>query len=63
MAGKMRLEFHNGKTTITVNGVKGKSCTDLTKAVEEALGKVEKRELTSEYGKDKEVAQVHNLNQ
>lgn len=62
MAGKIRIEFFNGKSTISVSGVKGKACTDITKAVEEALGKVEKREYTTDY-KEKELDQVHRVNQ
>ena len=38
----------NGKTTIKVEGVKGKSCTDITKLLEDALGVVEKRTPTAE---------------
>jgi hypothetical protein len=38
----------DGKTTIKVEGVKGKSCTDITKLLEEALGTVERRTATAE---------------
>ena len=62
MAGKIKIEFFGGKSTISVSGIKGKSCTDITKAVEEALGKIEKRNFTDEY-KEKELNQVHSVNQ
>lgn len=39
----------NGNITITVEGVKGQSCTDLTKQLEEALGVVLDQQHTSEY--------------
>lgn len=57
---KIRIEFLNGRSTVSVKGVKGKSCTDITKAVEEALGKVEKKEFTKEYGAT-EKPQVQNI--
>lgn len=38
-----------GKVNIIVKGVKGKSCVDITKALEDALGEVENRTFTSEY--------------
>lgn len=62
MAGKIRIVFQNGKSTVEVKGVKGKSCTDVTKAVEEALGKVEKRSYTKEYS-ETEKEQVQTLDQ
>ena len=39
----------NGETKITVSGVEGSSCVDLTRKLELALGKAENRYLTSEY--------------
>jgi hypothetical protein len=38
----------DGRVEIQVCGVKGESCLEVTKAVEEALGNKVKRELTSE---------------
>lgn len=39
----------NGKVRIEVRGVKGQSCLDITKALEEALGgEIESREMTPE---------------
>jgi hypothetical protein len=38
-----------GGTTVTVDGVKGESCTLLTAGLEEALGKVKDREFLPEY--------------
>ena len=39
----------DGNITITVEGVKGKDCTELTKQLEEALGVVIDQQYTSEY--------------
>ena len=39
----------DGKVNIKVNGVKGPTCEDLTKNLEEAIGEVEKRDYTSDY--------------
>ena len=39
----------NGKVNIDVAGVKGKACTDLTKSIEKALGKVEATRKTPEF--------------
>lgn len=39
----------DGEVKIEVKGVKGSSCVDLTKDIEEALGVVTDREHTSEY--------------
>lgn len=52
MAVKQEIEFTinpDGSVGITVKGAKGKSCTELTKEIEEALGIVKNREYTSEY--------------
>ena len=38
----------DGKVQVEVNGVKGMGCTDITKALEEALGGEVEREMTSE---------------
>jgi hypothetical protein len=42
----------DGNITITVEGVKGKDCTDLTKELEEAFGVVIDRTHTSEFYQD-----------
>ncbi len=39
----------NGKVNLSVDGVKGSGCEDLTKFIEEALGEVQSRERTAEY--------------
>jgi len=39
----------DGKINLDVLGVKGGACKDITKALERALGIVEKTETTSEY--------------
>lgn len=38
-----------GATTISVEGVKGKGCVELTRGIERALGKVVEDHKTSEY--------------
>lgn len=42
----------DGNITITVEGVKGKDCTELTRELEESLGVVLDRTHTSEYYQD-----------
>ena len=52
MAVKRELNISigpDGGIQIEVKGVQGKSCLDLTKDLEEALGVVTDREHTSEY--------------
>ena len=53
MAEKKELEITigpDGEVQVLVKCIKGQSCVDETKFLEEALGgKVESRELTSEY--------------
>ena len=39
----------DGSTKVSVEGVAGPSCTDLTKLIEEALGEVSSRECSVEY--------------
>lgn len=39
----------SGKVEIVVEGIKGSICKDLTKAIENQLGDVEKVEFTGEY--------------
>lgn len=49
-----------GNTEVEVNGVKGKSCLDLTKQIEEALGSLSSRTLTKEYNdRSKTVGHQH----
>lgn len=43
-----------GSIQLTVNGVTGKSCADITAAMEQALGVVEDRQLKPEYYVDGE---------
>jgi hypothetical protein len=53
MADKKELEITiapDGTVSVQVKCIKGQSCVDETKFLEEALGgKIESRELTSEY--------------
>ena len=52
MADKTELEIHigpDGKVTITTHGLRGEACLEETKALEQALGRVLRREKTSEY--------------
>lgn len=43
-----------GKVTVEVTGVKGRSCTELTRAIENALG-AGKQKLTPEYYEKEQV--------
>lgn len=43
---------------VEVKGAEGKFCTELTKAIEQAAGKVTKRVLKSEYHKEIEIEQT-----
>jgi len=55
VAEKQEMEItigRDGKVEIHVQGVDGKSCMDLTKELEEALGVVTSREKTGEYFKE-----------
>ena len=52
MPGPQEVEFiikPDGTVEEIVHGVNGPACEDVTKAVEDALGDVEKRERTSDY--------------
>ena len=50
MAGEIVVNFdENGEAIISVNGVKGKSCKDVTKFLEKELGKVVEEKKTKEY--------------
>ena len=44
----------SGKVEIVVEGIKGSSCKDLTKVIENQLGDVEKVEFTGEYYEQKD---------
>jgi hypothetical protein len=44
----------DGKTQIEVDGMKGESCTDVTKKLEEALGQTVDTELKNEYYEQEE---------
>jgi hypothetical protein len=46
----------DGGTNITVDGVKGKSCLDITKVLEESLGVVTDRTHTADMGKKPDIA-------
>lgn len=48
----------NGKVNIEVKGVKGPSCKDLTRELEEALGEVEKRTFKTGYYQSEEGSQT-----
>lgn len=50
---KVRIT-RDGKTEITVEDVKGKSCVDATKNLEIHLGNVSSKEFTSDYYKSKD---------
>jgi len=45
----------SGEVKVTVNGVRGPACTDLTKAIEQALGSVKADRKTPEYFQRQEV--------
>jgi len=47
---KMRIRIgKDGRATVKVEGVVGPGCLEFTKAIEEAIGEVEERELTDAY--------------
>ncbi len=48
----------DGNITITVEGVSGGSCTDLTKELEEAFGIVLDQQYTSEYYEEEERMEI-----
>ncbi len=52
MAQKHEIQIEigdNGEISFLVKGLKGKACLEVTKDLEEALGIVKNREMTSEY--------------
>jgi len=56
---KMRIRIaRDGRTQIRVEGGKGADCLDFTRAMEQALGVVEHRELTPEYDAEPEHAAI-----
>lgn len=57
MATKKNITFtidENGEVKIEVKGAPGEDCMKLTKEIEEALGLVEDRSMTSEYYQQEE---------
>ena len=50
----------SGDVKISVKGVKGKSCKELTKNLEEALGDVKESKTTREYNENVQQARVVN---
>jgi hypothetical protein len=52
VADKTELEIHigpDGTVKITTHGLRGEACIEETKALEQALGRVLRREKTGEY--------------
>ena len=58
---KVRIN-RNGQTEISVECGNGDDCLVFTKAVEQALGKVEQRELTADYNATDAVSVTSNEN-
>lgn len=59
MAQRQQIEFTirpDGTVEEKVTGVGGPACEDVTRGIEQALGKVEDRERTSEYYRSTESA-------
>lgn len=55
MAVRHEIEFEitpDGEIKLTVKGASGGECLEITKALEEELGMVVNREMTSEYYKE-----------
>jgi hypothetical protein len=46
---EVKIVIENGVPTVSVNCVKGRSCKDITRALENALGDVEKSSKTPEF--------------
>ncbi|MDC7220334.1 MAG: DUF2997 domain-containing protein [Spirochaetales bacterium] len=62
MAEKQEMEItigKDGQVQIHVQGVDGKSCMELTKDLEDALGLVTTREKTGDYFKEEKVSEGH----
>jgi hypothetical protein len=60
MTGDYKIELTvdtDGSIKIDVNGVRGKSCLELTKQVEEALGQVTSRKNKAEYSQTSSTSQ------
>jgi len=52
-----------GKVNLNVNGIKGKSCKDLTKSLEKALGKTVEQKETDEYYEEQQEQKDQNFNE
>lgn len=51
-----------GKSKVTVNGVKGASCTDLTKKLESAMGSIVADKKTAEFYQEGDSCEVRITN-
>jgi hypothetical protein len=51
--------FPDGKLTISVKGVKGKECVEVTKDLEEALGIIKQERKTQEYYQKPQYQKIH----
>ncbi len=59
---KMRIKIdQNGKTTIAVEGAASPACLDFTRAMEQAVGEVDKRVLCEEYHQEETLSENVNL--
>ena len=64
--GAKRVEIEveitaSGEVHFTVKGAQGKSCVDLTKPLEEALGDVAERKFTAEFYEVEKVAALREV--
>jgi hypothetical protein len=62
MAKKQEMEIviaHDGTVTIDVYGIKGSSCLDLTKGIEESLGIMLNREKKSSFYEQEDFNRVN----
>lgn len=53
----VKISPDGAKTTVGVSGLAGRSCTDVTKAIEKALGSTESDAKTAEFNQQAQVQQ------